>query len=41
MAGARGVTDVGAREVFFEYNAMDSYPERMYLAAGDTRVRVR
>lgn len=41
MAGARGVTDVGAREVFFEYNAMESYPERMYLAADGVRVRVR
>ena len=41
MAGARGVTDVGAREVFFEYNALESYPERMYLAADGVRVRVR
>ena len=41
MAGARGVTDVGAKEVFFEYNAMESYPERMYLAADGVRVRVR
>ena len=41
MAGARGVTDVGAREVFFEYNALESYPERMYLAVDGARVRVR
>ena len=41
MAGARGVTDVGAREVFFEYNALESYPERMYLDADGARVRVR
>ena len=41
MAGARGVTDVGAKEVFFEYNALESYPERMYLAADGVRIRVR
>ena len=28
-------------EVFFEFNALESYPEPMYLAAGDARVRVR
>lgn len=39
--GARGLTDAGAREVFFEYNALESYPEKMYLAANGTRVRVR
>ena len=36
-----GMTDVGAREVFFEFNALDHYPETMYLAVGDARVRVR
>lgn len=41
MAGARGVTDVGAREVFFEYNALEGYPERMYLDVDGVRVRVR
>lgn len=41
VCGARGLTDVGAREVFFEFGAMDVYPEDMYLASGDTRVRVR
>ena len=41
MAGARGVTDVGAKEVFFEYNALESYPERMYLNVDGVRVRVR
>ena len=25
----------------FEFNALESYPEPMYLAAGDARVRVR
>lgn len=35
------MTDVGAREVFFEFNALDHYPETMYLAVGDARVRVR
>ena len=35
------LTDAGAREVFFEFNALESYPEPMYLAAGDARVRVR
>lgn len=39
--GARGLTDAGAKEVFFEFNAMDSYPEAMYLSDGVTRVRVR
>lgn len=40
MAGARGLTDAGAREVFFEFNAPESYPEAMYLANGDARVKV-
>ncbi len=40
VLGARGMTDVGAREVFFEFNALDHYPETMYLAVGDARVRV-
>ena len=41
MHGARGMTDAGAKEVFFEFSALDAYPERMYLQSGDTRVRVR
>ncbi|MBP3656816.1 MAG: hypothetical protein J6K32_09000 [Clostridia bacterium] len=41
MRGARGLTDVGRGEAFFEYNAMERYPEQMYLQAGDTRVKVR
>ena len=41
MRGARGMTDAGAKEVFFEFCALDAYPERMYLQNGDTRVRVR
>ena len=41
VLGARGMTDAGAKEVFFEFSALDAYPERMYLSSGDTRVRVR
>ena len=41
MLGARGMTDAGAKEVFFEFGALDAYPERMYLTNGDARVRVR
>lgn len=41
VSGARGLTDAGAREVFFEFNALDTYPERMYLSDGKTRVRVK
>ena len=41
VLGARGMTDAGAKEVFFEFGALDAYPERMYLSSGDTRVRVR
>ena len=41
VLGARGMTDAGAREVFFEFGALDAYPERMYLSSGDTRLRVR
>ncbi len=41
VTGARGLTDTGAREVFFEFNAMETYPEAMYLVSGDTRVRVK
>ncbi len=40
-AGARGMTDFGAKEVFFEFNALDIYPEKMYLQNGDTRIRIR
>ena len=40
-SGARGMTDAGAKEVFFEYNAMESYPEKMYLIADGIRVRVK
>lgn len=39
--GARGMTDAGAKEVFFEYNALESYPEKMYLIAKGIRVRVK
>lgn len=39
--GARGMTDAGAKEVFFEYNALESYPEKMYLSADGVRIRVR
>lgn len=41
VSGARGLTDIGAKEVFFEFGAMEIYPETMYLVSGDTRVRVR
>ncbi len=41
MNGARGMTEAGAKEVFFEFNALDAYPERMYLSNGDARVRVK
>lgn len=41
MEGARGMTDAGAKEVFFEFNALDAYPEAMYLVNGHTRVKVR
>ena len=41
IRGARGMTDAGAREVFFEFNALDTYPEPMYLAAGDARIRIK
>lgn len=38
--GARGLTDAGAKEVFFEFNALDNYPDEMYLSDGVTRIRV-
>jgi len=41
LIGARGMTDAGANEVFFEFNALDIYPEKMYLSNGETRIRVR
>ena len=41
MHGARGMTDAGAKEVFFEYNAMDSYPEKMYLEADGIKIRIK
>lgn len=41
MNGARGMTEAGAKEVFFEFNALEMYPERLYLSNGKTRVRVK
>jgi len=41
MNGARGMTEAGAKEVFFEFNALDVYPEKLYLSNGRTRVRVK
>lgn len=41
MRGARGMTDAGAREVFFEFGALDAYPDVMYLQNGDAKIRVR
>jgi len=35
------MTDAGAREVFFEFQAMERYPEVIYLTDGKARVRVR
>ena len=40
-SGARGMTDAGAKEVFFEFNALDVYPEKMFLSNGGTRIRIR
>ena len=41
MKGARGMTEAGAKEVFFEFNSLDVYPEKLYLTNGRTRVRVK
>ena len=41
MDGARGMTDAGAKEVFFEFNALENYPDKLYLSNGKTRVRVK
>ena len=41
VEGALGMTDAGAKEVFFVFNALESYPEAMYLTDGQTRVRVK
>ena len=41
MDGARGMTEAGAKEVFFEFNPMDVYPEKVYLSNGKTRIRVK
>lgn len=41
MDGARGMTEAGAKEVFFEFNALDVYPEKLYLSNGKTRIRVK
>ena len=41
MDGARGMTEAGAKEVFFEFNALDVYPEKVYLTNGKTRVRIK
>ena len=41
VRGAQGMTDAGAREVFFAFNALERYPEAMYLSDGHARLRVR
>ena len=41
VLSARGLTDAGAKEVFFEFGALDAYPEQVYLANGSARIRVR
>ena len=41
VIGARGMTDAGAKEVFFEFSALETYPECLYLSDGQTRLRVR
>ena len=41
VRGAQGMTDAGAREVFFAFNALERYPEAMYLSNGHARLRVR
>ena len=41
VRGAQGMTDAGAREVFFAFNALERYPEAMYLSNGRARLRVR
>lgn len=41
MDGVRGMTEAGAKEVFFEFNALDVYPEKVYLSNGKTRIRVK
>lgn len=39
--GACCMTDAGAKEVFFEYNALENYPEKMYLTADGAKIRIR
>ena len=41
VRGAQGMTEAGAREVFFEFNALERYPDEMYLSDGRARLRVR
>ena len=41
VRGAQGMTEAGAREVFFAFNALECYPEEMYLSDGHIRLRVR
>ena len=41
VCGARGMTDAGAKEVFFEFNALETYPDALYLTDGHTRVRIQ
>lgn len=41
VCGARGMTDVGAKEAFFEFHALEGYPDTLYLSDGLTRVRVK
>ena len=41
VCGARGMTDAGAKEVFFEYHMPERCPDELYLSDGAARVRVR
>ena len=35
------IKQAGAKEVFFEFNALDVYPDKLYLTNGRTRLRVK
>lgn len=40
-SGSRGMTDVGAKEAFFEFHMPERCPEELYLGCGSARLRVR
>ena len=41
VCGARGMTDAGAKEVFFEFHMPERCPDELYLSDGTAQIRIK